>query len=154
MLLFASNVLASSPFSDIETQEDELKCLALNIYHEARGEPADGQLAVAMVTINRVFSEYFPDTICNVVWQSKQFSWTWDGRSDRPTDELAWKISLTVAEYVLEHYYSLKELPEYLDDTGGALWYYNPEIVYPKWHDTTKTVTKSIGKHRFLKETL
>ena len=54
----------------------ELGCLAMNIYHEARGEPVKGKLAVAAVTMNRVKAKYYPDTVCEVVWQRKQFSWT------------------------------------------------------------------------------
>ena len=49
-------------------------CLALAVYHEARGEPLIGQKAVAEVVMNRVASDRFPDTICGVVMQPKQFS--------------------------------------------------------------------------------
>lgn len=51
-------------------------CLALNIYHEARGEPIDGQIAVAAVTLNRVHDPRWPDNVCDVVYQPHQFSWT------------------------------------------------------------------------------
>ncbi|HIE75488.1 MAG TPA: cell wall hydrolase, partial [Gammaproteobacteria bacterium] len=54
----------------------EVGCLALNIYHEARGESHDGQVAVAAVTLNRMQSASYPDTVCGVVWQPHQFSWT------------------------------------------------------------------------------
>jgi spore germination cell wall hydrolase CwlJ-like protein len=46
-----------------------LRCLALNIYHEARSEPRAGQIAVASVTLNRVKSKRFPGTVCDVVMQ-------------------------------------------------------------------------------------
>ena len=52
--------------------EREIECLALNIYHEARGEPTRGRYAVAWVTINRMHSSAFPDTVCEVVYQKAQ----------------------------------------------------------------------------------
>ena len=54
----------------------EFNCLVQNVYQEARGESYKGKLAVAMVTINRTKSERFPSTICGVVYQKNQFSWT------------------------------------------------------------------------------
>ena len=50
-------------------------CLATNIYFEARSEDRVGQYAVAEVTLNRVASPDYPDDVCEVVWQDKQFSW-------------------------------------------------------------------------------
>lgn len=50
--------------------------LALNIFHEARGECLEGQVAVTNVVFNRVKSKHYPNTIIEVVYQSKQFSWT------------------------------------------------------------------------------
>ena len=69
-----------------DLSEVELGCLVANSYHEARGEDALGQAAVAHVTLNRVRSPAYPDSVCGVVWQSGQFSWAGDGRSDRMTD--------------------------------------------------------------------
>ena len=51
----------------------ELQCLATNVYKEARGEPMRGQIAVARVTLNRAI---YPKTICGVVYEPHQFSWT------------------------------------------------------------------------------
>lgn len=45
----------------------ELRCLAENVYYEGRGEPLDGQYAIAEVTVNRVAAPQFPDTVCGVV---------------------------------------------------------------------------------------
>lgn len=55
---------------------DETKCLAEAIYREARGESLVGQLAVAQTIINRKNHPNFPDSICKVVFQKNQFSWT------------------------------------------------------------------------------
>ena len=77
---------------------NEMHCLATNIYHEARGESNEGKFAVGNVTMNRVDSNRFPDSICEVVYQAEyrvnwkgdqvprrhrcQFSWYCDGKSD------------------------------------------------------------------------
>ena len=65
-LLWPLNIFAAN-------LDKELHCLSLNVYHEARGEPIQGQLAVAYVTMNRLVSGRYPDSICNVVWQDRQF---------------------------------------------------------------------------------
>lgn len=54
----------------------QFSCLVKNVYMEARGEPMLGKIAVARVTINRTKSKKYPNTICAVVYQHKQFSWT------------------------------------------------------------------------------
>ena len=61
---------------------NQLMCLAAAIFFEARDQPHDGQRAVAEVVMTRVGSPRFPDTICGVVYQRKQFSFTHDGLSD------------------------------------------------------------------------
>jgi spore germination cell wall hydrolase CwlJ-like protein len=118
-----------------------LTCLALNVYHEARGEPFLGQVAVAQVTINRVESPLYPDTVCDVVLQPHQFSWTGDGRSDRPLDQRAWKEALSVADMVLN--YGLR-VAEVEDD---AL-HYHAAGVDPSWSAELAALTR-IGNHRF-----
>jgi N-acetylmuramoyl-L-alanine amidase len=85
-----------------------LLCLASAIFFEARGEPVSGMQAVANVIINRVEDERYPKTVCGVVWESKQFSWTHDGLTDDPEDytghqdKLAWVTSQEVAEEALQ----------------------------------------------------
>jgi len=73
-------------------------CLSLALYHEARGEPLNGQRAVAEVIMNRVESDRFPDTICGVVMQPNQFSFVspngWAGFQQTVTCGLMQKCSL------------------------------------------------------------
>ena len=83
-----------------QIDEKQLKCLALNIYHEARSEPPVGRYAVAWVTLNRVEHEKFRDTICKVVYQPGQFSWTEDGKSDKAYEKEAFKEAMKIAEDV------------------------------------------------------
>lgn len=86
--------------------EAAIFCLALNAYHEARGEGALGMLAVSQVVVQRAEhpSGRWPRDICGVVFQGGerkgkcQFSWYCDGRSDKPRDARAWAAALVVAE--------------------------------------------------------
>lgn len=80
---------------------DELQALALNIYHEARGESEEGMRMVGEVTINRVSSSYYPDTICDVVYQRGQFSWV-KKKNKTPKEQDAWKKALEIAKELLE----------------------------------------------------
>lgn len=67
----------------------EMACLAKNIYHEALREPVQGQQAVAFVTVARsLHGTGYPKTICGVVFQGTQFSWTLDPRKKMKTDLL------------------------------------------------------------------
>ena len=86
------------------------ECLALNIYHEAKGESELGQRAVAYVTLNRAHDPAYPDDICDVVYQAVkkngvpvknqcQFSWYCDGKDDEPTDEESDKFYDFMCEY-------------------------------------------------------
>lgn len=118
---------------------DEINCLALNIYHESRGENLEGQISVAQVTMNRVEHDYFPNTVCDVVWQPSQFSWTHDGYSDRPRERLAWITALDIADLV---YYDQVD-----DPTEGAL-FYHATWVRPVWRHRMDYF-KTIGIHKF-----
>ena len=125
--------------------KNDLECLALNIYHEARSEPEVGQLAVAAVTLNRVESESFPDSICQVVKQGGedlhrcQFSWWCDGKKDTPTNREAWDTALRIGWLSLQGKTS--------DPTKGAL-YYHANYVAPKWSRKFER-TARIGAHLF-----
>ena len=72
--LLATPVVAGS--SLVKKYVNDLSCMTANLFFEARGESAKGKLAVAEVTKNRVQSKYYPGSICAVVFQRKQFSWT------------------------------------------------------------------------------
>ena len=72
-------------------------CLALNIYWEARNQNTAGQLAVAQVTMNRSYDRRYPNDVCEVVYDHKQFSWYWDGKSDTPKEKRAWERAILIA---------------------------------------------------------
>lgn len=128
-------------WSDLEVQ---IRCLALNIYWEARSEPLLGKIAVAKVTLNRVKDAGFPDSICGVVRQGEervlhqcQFSWFCDGRKDVPLNQAAWRLAEEVAHLVV-----LYDAP---DPTQGALWYH-ADYADPPW-TRSMTRTTQIGRH-------
>jgi len=122
-------------------------CLALNMFFEARNEPLAGQAMVAEVTLNRVASNSYPDTVCDVVWQRKQFSWTHDGKHDDPTrmsylDRESWKEIYKAAEVIMAN-------PELLPKTGAT--HYHADYVQPYWTTDMKYLGK-VGSHKFYKK--
>lgn len=133
--------------------EEERVCLAKNIYFEARNQSREGQIAVALVTFNRVRAPGFPDDICSVVWQSKvrngkrvgQFSWTQDGKSDEPKNIRVWRESYNLAAALLRQ--AKKET--LYDFTNGAL-YYHADYVSPRWSSSMEQVV-AIEDHIFYK---
>lgn len=131
-----------------QRRELDLQCLAENIYFEARGEPLDGQRAVAEVTLNRTRSPYFPHTICAVVHETQwdplrrrfvaHFSWTELGALSEPTGP-AWKQAMTVASAAYDD--------TYMPVVPNALFYHAISI-RPDWA-RTKTAVATIGNHIF-----
>jgi N-acetylmuramoyl-L-alanine amidase len=99
----AALVAAASWYSPtaVSATDEQLRCLAQNVYHEARGEQEAGQLAVAAVTLNRVRSPSYPNTVCSVVWQPWQFSWTRDDPNFVPAESRAWNKAWRVARLAL-----------------------------------------------------
>lgn len=120
-------------------RKSERIALACNIYHEARGESDKGQVAVALVTRNRVLSKRYPDTYAEVVWQRSQFSWSRDGRSDKIRDNDAWHKAWLIAGDVISG--------RVKDFTNGAM-YYHTKAVKPKWRKKF-VVSMVIGDHIF-----
>jgi spore germination cell wall hydrolase CwlJ-like protein len=124
------------------------KCLADAIYFEARGEPVRGQMAVAQVVINRVFSGHYPNDVCGVVYQSSrrhrrlrcQFSFTCDGIPDRITEPDAWERAKRIARDALDGGF-------WLNDIGKAT-HYHARWVYPRWVHEMRRLDR-IGVHTF-----
>jgi len=108
----------------------DMKCLSLNIYHEAKGEPYLGKLAVAYTTLNRVRNDRYPNDVCAVVKQRHQFSWFWDGKSDKIRDSKAYMKALDAAVQALyEHGTEMHD-----DPTNGSMWYHSIRMKrFPKW---------------------
>ncbi|MCH7839129.1 MAG: cell wall hydrolase [Planctomycetes bacterium] len=123
----------------------ETYCLALNLYHEARGEESSGIIAVGNVVLNRVESKRFPNAVCKVVKQGGQrrykcqFSWFCDGHSDKAKDRQAWKEMVWLAKKLLGGGVA--------DNTNGALFYHTNNV-RPYW-SVKMTPKVRLGVHIF-----
>ena len=117
---------------------EEINCLAKNIYMEARSESIKGQIAVALVTLNRVRSPRFHNTICEVVYAYKQFSWTL-GKHKSVKEVEAWRTANIVAKGVLN---------KTLTIPGFKALYYHTRQIRPYWKHSKRVVTR-IGNHIF-----
>lgn len=135
MAAAVSIAMLGAPVVDEEQQE----CLAMNIYHEARGEVIEGQIAVAHVTMNRMNHNYWPDTICEVVYQPSQFSWTFQISDPTPRETRAWNQAMVIARDVM--------IGNTVDPTNGAT-FYHANYVNPSWANQMD-VSKVIGVHIF-----
>jgi spore germination cell wall hydrolase CwlJ-like protein len=135
--------------SDITAQkrEQQLACLAKNIYHEAGSEPFEGKVAVAQVTLNRVASGLFPNDVCQVIYQKNifyekvvcQFSWYCDRDSSfKPINKKAYEESMTVAKKVLLENFRLPSLT--------TAMYYHADYINPGWKKERIT---QVGHHIF-----
>ena len=146
---------------------DEARCLAENIYHEARNQGTAGWLAVAAVTLNRVTDRRFPNTICEVVFQAEtteswrtkskdvpdieriyypvrhrcQFSWYCDGKPD-DINQLGIYMDIMQFSKIL-----LTSRVMMFDITDGAT-FYHADYVMPSWAKS-KIKTIEIGDHIF-----
>lgn len=129
-----------------QMRQQQLDCLARNIYHEAGSEPFEGKVAVAQVTINRAESGQFPSDICKVVYQKNivyekvlcQFSWYCESPGRKPMNGPIYTESMEVAKKVLLEGFRLPNLKNAL--------YFHGDYVQPGWNK--KPVAK-IGRHYF-----
>jgi spore germination cell wall hydrolase CwlJ-like protein len=120
--------------------DDEMRCLASAVYFEARGESAEGQLAVAQVVLNRARHDRYPASICDVVYARGQFSFTFDGRPDVPDNPgAAWRRAEAIA---------IIAASESWEDLTDEALYFHATHVSPSWRHS-KQATRQIGGHIF-----
>jgi spore germination cell wall hydrolase CwlJ-like protein len=139
-------IAGRQPIAVAQTAEgrfsEDQRCLALAMYWEARSEGREGMRAVASVVLNRVESDDFPDTPCEVVHEGGetppcQFSWWCDGRSDAPRDSKQWQTAVALAAQMLSNRGE--------DPTRGALFFHSAAIPMP-W-GVERTLTARILRH-------
>lgn len=119
---------------------DEMQCLAQAVYFESRGEPLDGQLAVARVVINRAASHRFPDDYCSVVTQRAQFSFVRGGHIPAPnTSSNAWQRAKAIARIAHQDLW---------DSEAGESLYFHASSVSPRWARSKASVAR-IDSHIF-----
>lgn len=116
----------------------QVECLARNIYHESRGEPFLGQVAVAQVTLNRSKHRLWPSNLCAVVYQRAQFSWTLTQRK-HIRDTKAWRESMIIARAVLR---GTLHIPNF------HATHFHTKQVRPVWRHNLQVVA-TIGNHIF-----
>ena len=129
----------------------ELICLSLNIYHEARGSAHTDQAATAFVVMNRVNLEQFPNDVCGVVWEYytkrkggyiAQFSWTRDGFSDNPRTKTTWIIAQKLAYLVY-----FDKIPNVIGDRLN--YFAHNSIDPPRWAKSADDPI-IVGSHTYL----
>lgn len=122
--------------------ERDLVCLALNVYHEARNQPLEGQLAVAHVTLNRQEDSLGSASICDVVFRGRHFSWTADPAKRRvrsAREPTAWETAQRVARMAVED--------RNADPVEGST-FFHAVWVQPDWAAAFIRV-RQIGDHVF-----
>ena len=148
----AEPLVADAPAASLEKLIDEvptggplsrnMTCLAEAVYFESRGEPVDGQLAVARVVINRAESPAFPDDYCSVVTQPAQFSFVRHGIIPKPDmNSQAWKRAKAIARIAHE---------ELWDSPADDALFFHATYVRPSWA-RTKLAAATIERHIFYK---
>jgi spore germination cell wall hydrolase CwlJ-like protein len=124
----------------VAAPDAEQDCLAKAVYFESRGEPIEGQLAVADVVMNRAASGRYPTGLCDVIAQPAQFSFIRNGRFPTPDESSpAWRKAVAIASIAREKI--VAALP------ADVLWYH-ADYVAPSWGKRL-TRTAQIGLHIF-----
>ncbi|MBX7487330.1 cell wall hydrolase [Qipengyuania sp. GH25] len=119
---------------------DEMHCLAGAVYFEARGEPLEGQLAVAQVIVNRAEDRRFPSSYCGVVYQRSQFSFVKGGRMPKVrTGSAAWKRAKAIARIAHRGLW---------DSKAGDALFFHANYVRPRWSHR-KVALATIDTHVF-----
>jgi spore germination cell wall hydrolase CwlJ-like protein len=131
---------------DAKSRAKSEKCLAEAVYFEARGEAVRGQIAVAQVVMNRVFSGFYPTTVCGVVYQNKyhhmacQFTFACDNVPDVVREPDMWDRAKRIAKAMLDGQLWLPEV--------GKSTHYHAYWVHPSWVSEMKKMYK-FGVHTF-----
>lgn len=114
----------------------EKDLLARLVHAEAKGEPHEGKVAVALVVLNRVEDNRFPDKIKDVIYQKRQFQPVDNGSINKPADQSSEK--------------AVMEALALQGKGNNSVFFFNPDKTNSKWL-RSKTVTTVIGNHRFAK---
>jgi N-acetylmuramoyl-L-alanine amidase len=119
---------------------DEANCIAVAVYHEARGESVEGQLAVAQVIKNRAASGQYPADWCGVVKQPWQFSFVRHGQFPSvDVNSDAWRKAVGITRLAVAN--AVSSVPK------DCLWYH-ANYVAPRWSNNLQRV-QQIGAHIF-----
>ncbi len=133
-----TSLAAAVAAQPLAVDDEELNCLAIGVYYESKGEPLEGQLAVAEVILNRSESGRFPRTVCGVLKQRGQFSFVRGGQLPQPSEgSRAWKTALAVAKVARDDMW---------DSRVSDALYFHARYVSPGWR---RARVGSVGNHVF-----
>lgn len=133
-----TTLAAAVAAQDAIADDAEHNCLAIGVYYESKGEPLEGQLAVAEVILNRTKSGRFPTSVCGVLTQRGQFSFVRNGRLPQPpASARAWKTALAVAQVARDDAW---------DSRVSDALFFHARYVQPGWR---KARVGSVGNHIF-----
>lgn len=138
ILTLAGTFHSGKPVAYAAGYSGDLQLLARAVNGEARGEPYEGQVAVAAVILNRVNHSSFPNTVAGVIYQPGAFTAVSDGQINVPIAE-----NSTV-------YKACRDAMNGWDPSYGAIYYFNPNTATNSWIWSRKHIV-TIGKHRFCK---
>lgn len=138
-------------------------CLALALYHEARGEPLEGQKAVGLTILNRVASRAYPSTICDVVFQNShrrnacQFSFACDNRANTPGNPAKFAQMIRIGEDIISSLQSGKSAGNNGTEAVSPIpsrylfaTHYHRHDVSPSWSKKLRFIAR-VGDHHFFK---
>lgn len=133
---------ASAETLTCNARQNSTNCLLCNCYHESRGESYEGMVAVAKVVLSRADSGVFPSSVCGVVYQPAQFSWTQD------------RIRNNISATNIDDKESFNECKKAIstatnEGANGVLYYYNPSVARPAWARRFVNCG-TVGNHVFL----
>jgi N-acetylmuramoyl-L-alanine amidase len=132
-----SELVEEHASSDLD--DEQLECLAGAVYFESKGEPLEGQLAVAEVVINRANSGRYPSTYCGVVTQKSQFSFVRGGRIPTvPRSSAAWAKAVAIAQIAAN---------DLADSAANEAMFFHANYVRPSWRGLKKVAR--VGNHIF-----
>ena len=133
-----ATLAAAVAAQDAIADDAEHNCLAIGVYYESKGEPLEGQLAVAEVILNRAKSGRFPASVCGVLTQRGQFSFVRNGRLPQPpVSARAWKTALAVAQVARDDAW---------DSRVSDALFFHARYVSPGWR---RARVGSVGNHIF-----
>lgn len=147
-IYMAIQLMSANPMYVVEpsiVDVDETFCMAQNLWFEARSSGVNDQRMVAHVTMNRVKDSRYPDSVCGVIWQDKQYSWTHDGKSDQielDTDDRRskWSKIVEVSIAVISGNEG--------DFTDGAT-HYHAHYVQPGWDYSKLETLGQTNAHKY-----
>jgi len=130
----SSGAASQTALRTSEFTQEEVTLLARAVYSEARGEPYEGQVAIAAVILNRLSHSSFPNTISGVIFEPGAFTAVSDGQFWLTPNDQA--------------YQAARDAINGWDPTGGAIYYFNPDTATSAWIWSRPQI-KQIGKHIF-----